>query len=304
MFTKLHPQNLMKNKVSYILFQIGLMLIFSSSGNSIEYNKGLKLYYWHENKEINFGDFLSVKIVERIVGRPIQTYETKPVVVGKKFLALGSILYFAREGDVVWSSGINGKRPYKHEYQFTYLDVRSVRGPLTRAFLKEKFNIDAPEIYGDPALLFPYLFPEFKKSENPSNNYIVVPNYNDEKFFPRSNKDPHIVYPTDPWDEVIKKILDSQFVIASSLHGIIIAEAYGIPARLLRISENEPLFKYQDYYFGTNRPNFSVAYSIQEALMMGGEIPFECDLKKLYEAFPFEYWPDAVIKTYDFSNIQ
>lgn len=302
MFTKLYTHNL-KRKAFHVLFQIGLMWTFISLGYSIESNnKGLKLYYWHENKEINFGDFLSVKIVERMIGGPIQTYETKPVVRGKKFLALGSILYFAREDDVIWGSGINGKRPYKHEYQFTRLDVRSVRGPLTKAFLKEKFNIDAPEIYGDPALLFPYLFPEFKKSENPSNNYVVVPNYNDEKFFPRSTKDPHIVYPTDPWDEVVKKILDSQFVIASSLHGIIIAEAYGIPARLLRISENEPMFKYQDYYFGTNRPNFSIAYSIEEALMMGGEISYECDLKKLYEAFPFDYWPDAKIKTYDFST--
>ena len=100
----------------------------------------------------------------------------------------------------------------------------------------------------------------------------------------------NIVYPTEPWNEIIEKILDSRFVISSTLHAIILAEAYGIPARMLRVSKNEPFFKYQDYYLGTNRPNFQYAESVDEALEMGGEAPFKCDLKKLYEAFPFDYW--------------
>lgn len=280
----------------------GFLLIFQTGfASSFHYSEGLPLYYWHENKEINFGDLLSVKIVDRILGHPVQTYETKPVVPGKKLLALGSILYFAREGDVVWGSGVNGKRPNKSDYRFNSLDVRSVRGPITRAFLKENFDIDAPEIYGDPALLFPYLFPEFKRKENPTRDYIILPNYNDEKFFPKS-KDPHVVHPTEPWNEVIEKILDSRFVIASSLHGLIIAEAYGIPARLLRVTETEPLLKYRDYYFGTNRADFQPAYSVEEALLMGGENPGSCDLKQLYESFPFEFWPDAKIKSIDFET--
>ncbi len=98
------------------------------------------------------------------------------------------------------------------------------------------------------------------------------------------------------------KILNSKFVISSSLHGIIIAEAYGIPARLLRITENEPLLKYQDYYIGTNRPNFKFALSVEEALKMGGEPPFECDLEKLYEAFPREFWPNSHFNNPDFST--
>jgi pyruvyltransferase len=39
-------------------------------------------------------------------------------------------------------------------------------------------------------------------------------------------------------------------VLSSSLHGIVLAEAFRIPARMLRLTENEPLYKYQDYYEG------------------------------------------------------
>jgi len=80
-------------------------------------------------------------------------------------------------------------------------------------------------------------------------------------------------------------------VISSSLSGIIIAEAFGIPARLLRIenqSNTEDLFKYRDYYYGTNRFEFKCATSIEEALEMMGEPAPACDLEKLVKAFPFD----------------
>ena len=76
-------------------------------------------------------------------------------------------------------------------------------------------------------------------------------------------------------------------MIASSLHGIVVAEAYRILV-LLRITENEPLFKYRDYYLGTGRKNFSYAKSIGEALQMGGEPLPVFDLKKLFDSFPFD----------------
>lgn len=56
----------------------------------------------------------------------------------------------------------------------------------------------------------------------------------------------NIVLQTDNWRIIVQKIVESKFVISSSLHGIIIAEAFNIPARLLKITDNEPLFKYQD----------------------------------------------------------
>lgn len=252
--------------------------------------QSIPLFYWNNGHFINFGDYLSLKLVERIVGQPIKTkLNQKTTKKEKKLLAVGSIMARASNGDVVWGSGVSGKRLNKSDYNFTNLDIRAVRGPLTRKFIMDNFNITCPEIYGDPVLLLPYFFPEFKKKKNPTYEYIIIPHYTEQKLFPKDMY-PNVVYPTDPWDEVIKKILDSKFVISSAMHGLIVAEAFHIPARMLRITENEPIFKYQDYYHGTNRPNFRFATSIEEALKMGGEPDFECDLEKLYAAFPFDCW--------------
>lgn len=255
---------------------------------------GLPLYYWQSAKRVNFGDYLSLELVQRIVGGPIRVVQ-KPTIGERKLLAIGSIISWAFDGDIIWGSGINGKALSLDRYHFKNLDVRAVRGPLTRDFLMKNFNIKCPEIYGDPALLVPYFFPEFQRKMNPSHEYLIIPHYSEEALFPKE-KNKNIVYPTEPWNVVIEKILDSKFVISSSLHGIIVAEAFGIPARLLRVTENEPIFKYKDYYLGTNRPDFKGARSIKEAIRMGGEKPIQCDLYKLYKAFPFELWPHMALQ--------
>jgi pyruvyltransferase len=260
----------------------------------------LPLCYWRSPSFQNFGDHLSLELVERILNEPVEVYK-KNKKTEKKLLAIGSIISLASEGDIIWGSGVNGKSLSLANYRFTNLDIRAVRGPLTRQFLMRNFKIKCPEIYGDPALLMPYFFPEFKKSIHPNYEFIIIPHYSEQHFYPKELF-PNVVYPTEPWDQVVRKILDSKFVISSSLHGIIVAEAYGIPARLLKITYNEPLFKYQDYYLATNRPNFKYASSIEEACRLGGEQPFKCDLKKLYGAFPFEYWPNCKPKKITFSE--
>jgi pyruvyltransferase len=270
--------------------------LFSLLVPALLLSEGLPIYYWQQPSFVNFGDYLSLKLVERITGNSVSIFKKKKFNNEKKLLAIGSILVFALDDDVIWGTGLNGKRMDKSHFNFKNLDVRAVRGPLTRKFLKEIFQIECPEIYGDPALLIPYFFPEFKKKQNPRYEYIIIPHYSEQKLFPKEIY-PNVVYPTDPWDEVIEKITDSRFVISSSLHGIVVAEAFQIPARLLRITENEPLLKYQDYYYGTNRFYFQYATSIEEALQMKGEPPFQCDLQKLYESFPFEYWENNNFQT-------
>jgi pyruvyltransferase len=251
----------------------------------------IPLYYWKE-RFINFGDYLSLKLLERMVNGPVEVYEKQHHAKERKLLAIGSILTFAATGDIIWGSGANGNWLKLEYYKFTDLTIKAVRGPLTRYFLMHNFNIECPEIYGDPALLIPYFFPELKRKKSPSYDYLIIPHYSEQVLFPKELYKNNIVYPTDPWEKVIEKILDSKLVIAGSLHGIIVAEAFGIPARLLRITENEHIFKFMDYYLGTGRPEFQAAHSVGEALKMGGEAPVQCDLFKLYQAFPFECWPD------------
>jgi len=278
-----------------------IFLLLIPTASLAEKSEGLPLWYYRHPSFDNFGDVLSLKIVERIVGGPVIAYKRKPTNNIPKLMALGSILHIAADNDVIWGTGVNGKDLARKNYIFQTLDVRAVRGPLTCSFLVREFGINCPKVFGDPALLVPYLFPEFKKKANPRNAFLIVPHYSDAHLYPKEDF-PNVAYPWEPWDEIIERILDSEFVVASSLHGVIVAEAFGIPARLLRISESEPLFKFTDYYLGTNRPDYKYATSVDEALSMGGEAPIDCDVKKLYEAFPFEFWPSVQKKELDFPN--
>lgn len=277
-----------KKKLLLIISILYLTSSFSFA-DRIE-QKDLPLWYWRQKSFVNFGDYLSLKIVERMAKKPIKEYFKKPTNNIPKLLALGSIISFADSSDVIWGSGINGKvlSPSQYAHPETW-DIRAVRGPLSRKFIIDELNVPCPKIYGDPALLIPRLFPEFKRKINPSRPYVIIPHYSELGQFDKSVMK-NVVYPTEAWDEVINKILDSEFVISSSLHGLIIAEAFGIPARFLRVSKAEPLFKYHDYYLGTGRSTFQPAFSVAEALDLGGEPPINIDLDRLYNAFPFEHY--------------
>ncbi len=239
------------------------------------------MFWWQSSEGINFGDDLSRVIVEKILGHSVKYRSLESD--GKLLLAAGSILHYARDGDVIWGSGFR-ENPLS-ENRFSHLHVRAVRGPKTREFLL-KMGINCPEIYGDPAVLMSYLFPEFKQ-EAPIYDYIIIPNIGEIQCFLGYK---NIVLPTRPWQEIVKKMMQSRLVISSSLHGIIVAESFGIPARLLKMTWIEPLLKYQDYYESSGRPNFRYATSVQEALQMGGEDPSSLDIHPLIESFPWDYF--------------
>lgn len=244
--------------------------------------KGLEplLLRWEPQGWDNFGDALSQPLVERILGKKVKR-EWEGRRDQSRVLAIGSILHLAENGNTIWGSGsLSGWLPE----QITRLDVRAVRGPFTRDLLLSR-GIPCPPVYGDPGLLYPRFFPEFKRE--PKRPYSVIPHASEISLF---ESDPYLVSPLEPWEIVIRKIVESEFVIASSLHGIILAEAYGVPARMVLATNHWQFFKYQDYYNGTGRPDFRYASTIQEALEMGGEKPPQCDLEGLLNSFPFDLW--------------
>ena len=148
--------------IKLLILAASLASFVTSNGkNDVSANKGIPLFYWQLREWFDFGDYLSfLKLGERIVGRPIKT---KIGAKQKKLLAVGSIFAKASDGDIIWGSGVSGKRLNKSDYTFTSLDIRAVRGPLTRQFIMKNFNIDCPEVYGDPVLLLPIFFLNLKR---------------------------------------------------------------------------------------------------------------------------------------------
>ncbi|WP_208294146.1 polysaccharide pyruvyl transferase family protein [Ilumatobacter fluminis] len=220
-------------------------------------------------------------LVERIL---IEERLAEPVG-HRRLLTIGSILHFAQGGDTVWGSGINGK--YREIPAVPRLDVRAVRGPLTRDALV-CLGQDVPEVFGDPALLigkyFPrsaYLRPNINRSRT-----AIVPNLHDWRHF---SGDPRAVNPRWPVHRVLARIANSSLVVGSSLHGIIVAESFGIPARPM-ISRSEPRFKYEDYYLGTGRALPVLAASVDQAVELGGVDAPSFSFLELRESFPRDLW--------------
>ncbi|MEK6910834.1 MAG: polysaccharide pyruvyl transferase family protein [Nanoarchaeota archaeon] len=250
---------------------------------------------YYETRFSNFGDQLSRVIVEKLLKREIKTINlANDKNISGKLLALGSIFHYAKSQDIIWGTGINPRWQKQKRLSLFFnplkdLDIRAVRGPLTRRYLEQKMNIDCPEVYGDPALLLPNLFPKLKP--NPKKEYGIIPHVKDLPLF---LDNPNLISPSGDWKKVIKSILKCKLIISSSLHGLIVAEAFGIPARWLHSSnlpsfKNEGTFKYNDYYASTNRSLNDYASTIEQALKMKGKEKIkDFNYKALLDSFPYD----------------
>ncbi len=247
----------------------------------------VELFSWRpDDGTINFGDYLSIVVVDQCLRRVGYTLADE-VPYNARLFAIGSILHYARNDDIIWGSGLNG-RPGQDDLnrRVERLDVRAVRGPRTQDILRRR-GLVVPDVFGDPALLLPHLFPG-RFQRRPTRPWIFVPNLHDLDLI--NHAAANMVNPLGSWNRRVEAILEAELVLASSLHGIIVAEAYGIPARYVRLSDAESEFKYRDYYEGTGRFGVAFARSIDEGREMGGAGRFSFDHQPLMDVFPIDLW--------------
>ena len=246
----------------------------------------VNLHWWKINRNIqNVGDMLSVIVTNYMIQKNNICNQNIPT---RHLYAIGSIIDGGYQNATIWGSGLlRGNQNYWWRH-FRKLDVRCVRGPETRnGLLKNGYS--CPEIYGDPAVLMPLIY-DPSQAETQKTPYLVIPHYS----YPIEAD--HILSPlTSDWQDFINKIANAKLVISSSLHGIILAEAYGVPAILLN-SHNMNLFKYRDYYFSTERYTFPIVKSVEEALNI--PLPRVPDLKSLQNnllnSFPIDLWKENI----------
>lgn len=280
-----------KRKIRAICSAEGIHNIYKnhSKGNQELLSDRRILVAWGA-PENNFGDLLGIAIIKALSGKEFFGESFAREMKGPKFIALGSILHRASDGDIIWGTGHRGS----HALRATRLGVRAVRGPLTRDYLLSK-NIDCPEVYGDPAILITYFFKPKVKKEYAVG---VVQHYNDRTDLTAIKKSGfNAIRVTDHPLKIIEEICKCGVILSSSLHGIIVSEAYGIPACWLRPGPElwelpEPDFKYNDYYLSTLREPVSYAYAevfdIDRAvrIALNNRKP-ACNANKLLMSFPF-----------------
>lgn len=233
----------MKNKIK----QLVRRLKFKYKHINLD-EDSIKLFWY--NRETNFGDYLNYDLVSNITDKKVQWV---PYNYNKEYyMAIGSILQVATDKTIVWGSGLidDKQLPIKKPKE-----ILAVRGPLTRKRLIEA-KMKCPEIYGDPALLMPeYYSPNSEKKFDLG----IIPHYVDKHndfFLQKFSPNIKIIDIEQPnYKKFIDDVTSCNKIISSSLHGIIIADAYDIPA--LRIKFSNKIvggdFKFNDYFLSINR---------------------------------------------------
>ena len=259
----------------------------------------VNLHYYHSEivsdnyYKNNLGDYLSKIVVEWMCKRGGVSLSNE--IKGMKHLyAIGSIILMGYQNATIWGTGFPFKpsflRGFPHKSPIRKLDVRCVRGPQTKKIL-EKLGHKCAEVYGDPAVLMPLIYtPE--KSEK-ALDFVVIPHFSTEEYMKNKvSKDQIVSMNTDDYKKVIDRICSAKKVISSSLHGIILAESYGVPAVFLNTWQERFKFKFEDWYLSTNRhPDYSVK-SIEDAIQ--AEIVMPQNIKELQNnlinSFPYDLW--------------
>lgn len=212
----------------------------------------------------NWGDDINVSFFSEATGKRVLVYPGTLLArfVGlKNFVLVGSVISGApQRNSVVWGNGlINDKRGFR--LRAVPAKILAVRGPLTRGWLLSQ-GADCPAVYGDPALLLPKFYVPKKP---PRSRVGLIPHHADlergNAAVMRLAEDSRArlirVKDYENWRDFIDEICASDFIVSASLHGLIVAEAYGVPALWVEFSEHVPGwdFKFRDFYASIGKPS-------------------------------------------------
>lgn len=210
---------------------------------------------WYDRKS-NFGDAVGPWLVEKMTGKQVvnvrKTRETPTKARGRATLLVGSIIQMLNRPNIdIWGSGL--MRPLSPEQVTSFsrlrkIRVHAVRGTLTASELRDKLGWEVPEVYGDPALLLPRLFPVRTRGDH----ITVVPHLKHRAALRgRSSDQLKVSDVREDLETVVEQIASAKACVSTSLHGIIVAQAYGVPWLWLNVTDS-PVdgrdFKFDDFF--------------------------------------------------------
>jgi pyruvyltransferase len=237
----------------------------------------------------NFGDALTPWLIRKITGRyPVFAAPDDPL---NKYLVAGSIIEYATATTIVWGAGLMNRDDWIDPATKIY----AVRGPLTRQRALE-CGADCPSVYGDPALLLPRFYtPQEPKHRS---RIGVVPHYFDKptlSAYWQPSAECKLIDIQGPVESVIDEIVGCEHILSSSLHGLIVAHAYGVPAMWVKFGDKllGDGSKFKDYLRSIGQPAdqpepLDIWTFGPEKLLSGiPEAPRHLDTSALWESCPF-----------------
>jgi hypothetical protein len=191
--------------------------------------KEINAYWWRPAKKPwNFGDELGAVILRKL------GYKVKRVSIKKAdYLLTGTILDVAEELNPT-ATVIGSGSGHTHQPIHSF-NALSVRGVLTASNL----NVNVP--LGDLGLLASRIW----LKQPAKYNIGVVRHYVDHDEYPYADI---VIDATEDVETVVQKISQCRCILSSSLHGLIVADSYGIPA--MRIARDDVItgdWKWLDY---------------------------------------------------------
>lgn len=198
----------------------------------------------------NVGDTLTPILLKLL--RPDVRLERVPGGEHHKLVAVGSILDKVRSGDSVWGTG--AKLGNEVIAGAKNVQFHAVRGPMTKRIV-ESYGGSCGSTFGDPGLLVSRFF---EPSTEKRFRIGYIPHFVDYAKIGRLigwKNHRCLIDVFLPLEEFIKRVTECERIISSSLHGIVIAEAFGIPAEWAVYSQKVKGkgFKFRDYFAGTGR---------------------------------------------------
>lgn len=197
---------------------------------------------WYFTRFKNVGDLVGPYLIEKLTGK---TVRKNIFGINKHFLSVGSILDQVTENSHIWGSGFISS---KQKMNCRPESISLVRGKLSKSKVMHLVRGTTIEV-GDPALMLPLFYqPKVK------NKYVlgVVLHYAEKSFLDSISLNPKvkIIDVQQDVEGFIDDILECESIISSSLHGLIFADAYGIPNHWVKITNvlSGDDFKFADYY--------------------------------------------------------
>lgn len=206
--------------------------------------KTINAFWFKKPRPGNFGDILTPLIFSHY------GYEvTHSLIEEADYISVGSIAKLATDRHTVLGSGAMTKHA-KINPDANWLWVR---GPITSEIVVSQ-GVSRPLLHGDPALLLPRLLP---LERNAKHKIGIVPHYVDYDYVCETYPEYRVInlLNADALD-VARQITECEKIISSSLHGIIAAHAYGIPAAWVKFSDklSGDDTKFYDHYESVDLP--------------------------------------------------
>ena len=216
----------------------------------------MKTYWWSalcENYVYNFGDLLTPLLLNAY-GLIEYTEPDLNHCAGTNYVLVGSLLqsFWDNHPLTVLGCGLL----YDQRKTFTNARILALRGKLT----KDRLGVTRDVTLGDPGLLVSKILPVSSSLDSVAKPIGIVPHWKHyaSPRLDRYRNDPRykMINPRCEPESIVHELNSCAFIIASSLHALIIADAYGIPNKRMTFQDglNDVAdFKYLDYFSAIDR---------------------------------------------------